>query len=127
MKLLSLFFITLSLNAFAIDMNCNLTDQEQAMRMSLVGENDVFTLNDFLGSSLQTSLDGGLLKAPYVKDNNYQIEISNECDNLVHFSFYDKEVQLLQSGEKSYIIGYMVYESESVTTPIHSPVRCIKK
>lgn len=127
MKIFAVLVALLSFNSFALNLNCNLTDQENAQKMFLVGERDNFTLNEFLGVDLKTSLDGGLFKSPYFKDNNYQIEISNECDNFVRLSFYDQEVEKLKFGIIDFIVGFIRYESDSLDKAILSPVRCIKK
>ena len=127
MKIFAFLIALLSFNSFALNLNCNLTEQVEAQRMFLVGESDIFGLNDFLGIDLQTSLDGGLFKPPYLKDNNYQIEISNGCDNFVRLSFYDQEVEKLKIGLVDFIVGFISYESDSLDRAILSPVRCIKR
>lgn len=127
MKLMAVLVSLLSFNAFSIDLVCNVTDQQQAQLMIELGESDQFTLTNFLSDDVNTSLDGGLFKAPYFRDNNYHLEISNECDNFINLAFYDKEVELLKSGDREVLVGLMTYASESIDRPVITPIRCIKK
>lgn len=128
MRMLVFILSLLSLNSYALDLTCYVTDEAQAQQMYEVGESEKFDLLNFDDSKkFKTTLDGGLFNTPYVKDFNYIIEISNECDNFVTLNFYDTEVNKLFKGETSLVAGYMHYESETLNKSIKSVIRCMKK
>lgn len=126
MKLLLLLVCIFSLNSFALDLDCYVTDEIQASRMYAVGEKESFNLLNIFSGDIETSLDGGMFKSPNLVGDNIILEITSECDNFVTLYFNQNEMTLIQKGKREIIVGILNYESDNLKSSINTPVKCIK-